>query len=598
MANICLDSFLNSKEERLSDLDWLDVDVSEYENIPFNDTPEYIAIPKLQEAWNYETERSNFNLVPNSDFDFNYKPADPLKVANEKINDAKNLVKFTKMQMMSGKKGSELKNLIQERSNSEVIKNAYDYLKKLSDEQGLLGYVYIDPTVFSKCEEGAEFVRKRAKTAKYLKSMDKCSGCAFNREGRCEIYKKSLASEINYNSELFNFYSKHFSNLTGKEVTIQTREQLKKAFSEEKKQEVKIAEFKPKISKTDDEEKSLKEKKEKFNDQLKSLQEEIKKVFSEKISKDLGYMIIKGYGPAVINKYLNEKYKKEDLLNNQKTISNILVKQGSLGKIYIDSAYLPVDICNARESREFFNKNVLKPRYILSSCRNSKCSCKTIASKKIINSLDDIPQEYWDATFNSYPSEITHKISSIYQQDKQKGLRLAHIKNSGSHKSLNVEKDLVNFQLTSNVNLEKYTSSELKNDFNFSPKNVGAALAKGFTLSKIVKTAKTFGLNEAEIKSNITKAFENYVSSINKYQVDIDLNLPSNVKVKMSGKDISLDLMKENSEKITLSYDSSNAPMDNLVNELNLKESNLDSSIKLSNYEDISIGELDEFNIE
>ena len=73
MANISLDSFLKKEEKRVVDLDWLEVDLSEYNNLPFSPTPNYISVPKLEQAWSYEDDRSSFNLVPNSEMNFNFK---------------------------------------------------------------------------------------------------------------------------------------------------------------------------------------------------------------------------------------------------------------------------------------------------------------------------------------------------------------------------------------------------------------------------------------------------------------------------------------------------------------------------------------------
>jgi hypothetical protein len=211
-------------------------------------------VPKLEQAWNYEEQRSNFNLVPNVENDFNYKGVDTHKLDNQKLNDGSKLINFLKLQMMSGKKGSELRQILADRAHPEILKSAFNELKKLSSELGLLGNVYIDPTLFTKCEDGADFVRKRAKTSKYVVAMDKCSGCSFNKEGRCDIYKKHLAKEVNYGEDTLGFYSKHFSNLEGKEVKIASRQELQNKFSKEEVKKEKIAEFKPSLNANKEEE--------------------------------------------------------------------------------------------------------------------------------------------------------------------------------------------------------------------------------------------------------------------------------------------------------------------------------------------------------
>jgi len=597
MANISLDGFLNSKESKsLADLDWLDVNIEEYQNLPFDPTPEYISVPKLEQSWTHENDRSQFNLVPNSDFNFNY---DMPKHSSEEtsLEDAAKLLAYTKKQMMSGKKGEELKNLIQERTNPQVIKAAFDELKKLSNEQGLLGHVYIDPSVFSKCEEGAEFVRKRAKTAKYLQAMDKCSGCVFNRENRCEVYKKHLASEIVYDKDLFDFYSRHLSNVTGKEVKIASRSDLKKAFVFEEDKKTKVAEFKP-TSKEVDEEKSLEKKEEEYKKQLNDLQESLTNVVGSRVAKDISWHLMKGYSSDIINKHIKQKYSEKEISENKTAIVSVLEKQGSLGKVYIDTSLLPINLCDKKVAKDFFDKHARDVKYVLANCNCTSCGCKTLANKTVITSLDDIPDQVWDSSFNSYSNDIKNKLSSVYNLDKKKGLRLAYIQDGLSKNNIGKTGNVENFELSKNVDASEYEGKEEKKVF-FTPKNISAAISKGFTLSKIVKTGSSLGVSSEVIKENIVKAFESYVGSINKYQIDLDINVPSNVKVNVTGKDISIDLEKSSTEQIVLSYDSSSAAVDNLVNELDLKQADLsESSFSSTKYEDLQISGLDQFNIE
>ena len=319
-----LDNFLTEKD-KIVDFSWLDINPDDYNNVPFDDTPEYIAIPKLQEAWRH-LEDSNINLVPNSDLNYNYKTPQPAE------QDILEVLNFSKKQMMTGKKGKDLANLISDYASPEIIKVAYQYLAALKDEYGLLGTVYIDPTVFAKCSEGAKFLKKRAKTARYVKKMGKCGGCVFNDCGRCQVYKRNIASEIPYGPELFSFYAKHF-NLNGSKTEINSISDLKKAFLEEDEKKVKYAENKP-VDKTP--EKTLKEKTDQYKDELDNLKKELSKVFSSKISYDISALLMKGYDAHIVKKHIMSKYSKKELNESKEIIAEVLSQQGSRGTIYID----------------------------------------------------------------------------------------------------------------------------------------------------------------------------------------------------------------------------------------------------------------------
>lgn len=600
MANISLDGFFNEKESKsLSNLDWLVVNPDDYDNLPFDKTPEYISVPKLEQAWTHENDRSSFNLVPNSDFDFNYKtPSNTKESADkEKLKDVNELLKFTKKMMMAGKKDSALRNIIKERTSPEVIKNAFDHLKKLSSEQGLLGHVYIDPSVFSKCTEGAEFVSKRAKTAKYLLAMDKCSGCVFNKQGRCDVYKKHVTSSISYDDNLFSFYSKHFSNLTGKPVRLASKEDLKVAFTFEAEEKTKTAEFKPNLNADTSEDKTLEDKKEEYKKQLSDLQEALSKVSSSKLVKDVATLLMKGYSNHIIQKHIASKYSKEDLEKNKAALASILDKQGILGKVYVDASLLPINLCNKKEAQEFFENHARDVRYILSNCKCTSCGCKVQASKQVVQSLEDIPKEIWDAAFNSYPIDIKNKLSSVYNTNKSKGLRLAYIQKSLIDNSIDKSKPVESFELSKKAADHGYNPTP-KQEVYFTPKKVAAALSKGFPFSKIVKTANSLGLSKEDSLRVISSSLNSHVDSLNKYQIDINMEIPGHVKIKKSNKDISLELSKPLEEIHVISYDSSESPVDTMVSDLQLQESKLGEDLfKESKSEDISIEGLDEFTI-
>jgi hypothetical protein len=592
MANKSLDSFLGNDEKNIVDLDWLDINPEEYCNAPFDETPSYISVPKLEQAWNHEDDRSTFNLVPNTDLRVNVQSS----VEDEKIEDTRKLFDFVKKQMMSGKTGKDLQEVIQEKTSPHIVKAAFKNLEKLAKEQGLLGYVYVDPKVFTKCEDGAKFTEKKAKTSKYVLKMAKCDGCVFNKSGRCEVYKKALADDISYDQKLLDFYSKHFSNLKGSDVRIASKEDLQNNFLKKEEKSVKVAEFKPKIS--EQHEKTLEEKSKDYENQLKELEDTLSGIKNSKISKELSMLLVKGYTPKVIKSYILEKFSSEEISSNKDIIDNILSKQGSLGKVYVDSDFIPFNLASDTEARSFLSNYAKDVKYILVKKNASVASCVTKTFNKIVVSdISEIPKEDWVSEFSKYSNEIKDKITPVFENDFKKGLRLAFLQEdiNKSKVSTKVSED---FNLKRNVETDFYNPKDEKK-FNFSPSLISLAVKKGFTLSSIIKTGKVLGVDNSEIHSCIKVAFDKHVEEVSKYQIDVPISLPQHIKIKISGKDISNDLEKEvDLSSFSLTYSSVEAPVDNSVENLNLKKAELNIDKLSSNIEDLDISGLDQFDIE
>ena len=339
MANNSLDSFWDDNKTSVTNFDWLDIDPSEYDNVPFHDLPSYMAIPKLEEAWCHTKDTQNFNLVPNMDMNLNVQgPQDSKKDNSSEI---KSLVDYVKKQMMSGKTGKDLVELVSKKATPAIIKEAYPELQKLAKEQGLLGNVYVDPTVFERCTVGAEYTGRMAKTAKFVLSMNRCSNCMHNRCQRCEVYKKKIASEVIYDQDTLNFYSKHFSNISGRNVTISSRNELQNKFNYKPEVIERVAANKPNLD--EQEEKTLDQKKKEYNKNVEELKKSLSDLTEVKVGNEISALLIKGYDSKVIASHIKNKYSAKEYTSVKNVISYILAKQGSLGRIFVEADFLPVD---------------------------------------------------------------------------------------------------------------------------------------------------------------------------------------------------------------------------------------------------------------
>jgi len=570
---------------KLNDLSWLDVDPGMYQNMPFDNVPEYVAIPKLEDAWKHQQD-ANINLVPNANFDFNYQTPEPKQ-------DVPSLVNMVKRHMMSGKKGQDLLNIIQESAPPSLIKAARSELEKLAREQGLLGNVYIDPSIFRRCEDGAKFLEKKAKLAKYALEMPKCSDCRFNKTGRCEVYKKVVAKEIPYDENTISFYSNHVKNIIGHKIKISSKDDLRKAFLMEKPKEVRVAEFMPR-DRSAAPDKTLEQKQKEFDKQLSELKTELSNFDKEKVAADLGIQLLKGTKGRALKSYINSKYSKEEFNKFKDIFSNILSKQGSLGKIYVDANRLPFSNC--REAKDFFRNMKNDPTLFLVLPKRPKgpkdpdfCRCQNPnrclnLNKDIIYSTEDIPKEVWSKEFKKYPKEITDKILKIFSSDPERGLRLAAI-----------QEDLINYSYTPD-NFEMKASScdhfapgnKIDKRANVTVDKVVRALEKGYPISAIISTGKKLAADN-NIMNKIEKALSQ-IKEVKSHQLDRDIKIPENVKIITTNRTISENMSKDKSSSIK-------APIDNSLNEFGLKTPDISINVK-SNKEDIELSGLNEFIIE
>ena len=129
---------------------WLTVDPKTYDNYPSDGNPVRIG-PKLADLWDHEN--TGINLIPNQTVQqlCGVRAIDNTEAVAGVVREAKKA-------MMSGLNGSGLADHIRARFSSQDIAMARDALTQLSEEQGLLGNVYIDASAFSTAKEAEQFL--------------------------------------------------------------------------------------------------------------------------------------------------------------------------------------------------------------------------------------------------------------------------------------------------------------------------------------------------------------------------------------------------------------------------------------------------------
>ena len=517
---------------KLTDYSWLDIDPKDYKNMPFDPIPQYIAIPKLQEAWRHTNDsQANPNLVPNIDLNFIKTPANAPEVTPEKIH---NFINFLKTQAVTLKKKDDLLDIIKNCSSSELRKAAKSDLEKLASEYGLLWNVYIDPSVFSNCPQGATFLNKKAKSALYLKAMNKCADCIHNSNNRCALYKKDIVSEIPFNDSLFGFYSAHLSGVHGTPIKVSSVSELRNAFLTTPKYDVPMAEFKP--SMFEKEGRTLEEKEQEFKEELEELRQDLLNIDKEKVSKDLGLQLSFGYKGKALKGYINQKYSKEELTKHKDIFANVLSKQGSLGQVYFDPTYLPFKSCY--EARSIKNaKNQMVKFIIIPQGKEDFCSCGGPSCKNLnvtkIQDLKNLPKSEWDQAIKSYPKEIIGKVLSIYKANPEKGIRLACLQNELIDYTYKKEET---YALKASCDsCEACVAAVPKYDITVD-KIIVALRDKKLPISSIIRAGKKLAADDkvlAKVEEALTK-----LSFIRAYQLDREVKMPESLKIVSSDKEI------------------------------------------------------------
>ena len=572
-------------ENKLTDFSWLDIDPKDYNNVPFDSLPAHIAIPKLEEAWSHEDATKNFNLVPNMNMDYNVPQP---KAAPEK--DSTDILNLIKKQMMQGLHGQDLAEIVKSSISPEILKNAKDTLVKLAEEQGLLGNVYIDPSVFNRCADGSKLLEKKCKLAKYVKKMAKCSGCMYNKNERCEVYKKMLASEIVYDSRLLNFYANHFSNKIGKMINLESKKALASTiiqFSKKEQPSSRVAEFKPSVNETT--EKTLPEKELEFQNAYADITKGLSNFEQDKTAQEVSQMMLKGYSNKIIKEHFSSRQSQSD----KKIVQSIISKQGSLGKVYIEAKLLPFKNCS--EARDFLKDHATTASYLIDDSSFCKCAnstkCNNLNKIKIA-SLNNIPNTAFTKEFENYSTDVRNKIAHIFNSDPIRGLRLASIQKELKVPSPVSESKDENYNLVKEVNPNFY-QPDTKKAVSLTSEKVASALKQGYTINNILATGKKLGF-DLNVLSNTIKTACLMLKSINKYQVSSSVVLADTVKIIENQKDVN-KAMSEPISQIPNFVNSSTANVEDINALFDIQSSELNVTIS-DNKKDIEITGLNSIN--
>jgi len=208
------------------DHSWLDVDTATYDNYP-SDNNSVRVLPKLSEMWNPEAKYSGIMSVPNTG-----GCSCRVRSAEDRMEAVKAVVKEAKKAMMSGIYGKRLAEHIRSRFIAEDINGAKEELAKLSDEQGLLGNVYIDVSAF---DSGKELERYLSSHESRLAGVIIAQGDKLNPQVISFLanrFRKNVSASVEYTKDLLNKYKGHLV-ASGKipfDFVVESKEDLRRAF--------------------------------------------------------------------------------------------------------------------------------------------------------------------------------------------------------------------------------------------------------------------------------------------------------------------------------------------------------------------------------
>lgn len=307
----------------IANLDWLSVDIGKYDNYPSDNNSVRIQ-PKLADLWGHNKD-TGINLIPN-------QTVQSLKNAESTNVDSSvdEIAREAKKAMMFGLKGKELADHIRARFSANNIVMAKEAMEKLSEEQGLLGNVYIDASAFISAQDVEQFLNKhRNRLAQDIvinKSQLNPTVISF----LASKFHKNVVANISYDKNLFEKYKTHLvgAGYIDKDFVIDSKETLRQAFLMEPMREkvTKTAKTIKRISKNEAVQEIV-NRSERAAIQRKLASEEILFRNIRPILKFARQQLVKGKIGNDLKEILRGKYASDDLRDAAKYLALVISSQ-------------------------------------------------------------------------------------------------------------------------------------------------------------------------------------------------------------------------------------------------------------------------------
>ncbi len=109
---------------------------------------------------------------------------------------AKPIVETLRREMLKGRSVDELTHVLKHAFQSTDLKATHEHWAPMFREAGLYGVLYSTQDSFDDCRQGHDFIAKHNPGIKTIVAGSKCSGCIYNKIGRCLLYGKPLTSSV------------------------------------------------------------------------------------------------------------------------------------------------------------------------------------------------------------------------------------------------------------------------------------------------------------------------------------------------------------------------------------------------------------------
>lgn len=182
------------------DLDWLDLDEKEYQKLDRQPEQNLDTVPELDKVWSHSDDNVS-NFVPNVE---RHPPLSQVRSATVPSDE---ILRVARLQLMRDPDPKRMMEHLLSKFGRGLVRQARSELVALAGERGLLGRYYVSASDFPGRHSGedkatAEFLRRYAPQARFIKACGKCSDCAHNAANTNAVFHKQVVVDVPYTEEL------------------------------------------------------------------------------------------------------------------------------------------------------------------------------------------------------------------------------------------------------------------------------------------------------------------------------------------------------------------------------------------------------------
>jgi len=385
----------------VTDLDWLSpTQGKEKDNYPSES--ERQIIPQLQALWQRDLANGPERFIPNN-----------VKILNKDRDNSADVKveveRVAKKAMMKGLTSSELVSHLRERFSSEDLHTATDVLTKVAAEDGLIGNVYIDLSVFNTTKEALSVLgRHKTRLASFAVGKPIKEKKYTDASGKCLHLAKVVVDKMAYSSDVLEHYASHLRNLgvIASDEKISSKGELRRAFLASryaaKKEEVQPE----KVEGLSEENQKLLEQGafNKMNEYAAMQEREARLAEARPLLAQIQNLLLAGKGKGEMAQLMPQKVSYSDLVKYAPEIQEFIPKSDLIGDLLADvSLYKDVP-----EAVQALKGARIRPSFIVSGIiKTPQGFAENVSSRsgiRLLNNTGDLD--------NTHAAEVLGKMYS------------------------------------------------------------------------------------------------------------------------------------------------------------------------------------------